>query len=46
MLVLGEKEVEGKCISVRDRDGQESQNVDLKDFISQIQEEIKEKSYR
>ena len=46
MLVLGEKEVEGKCISVRDRDGQESQNVDLKDFIGQIQEEIKEKSYR
>ncbi|EGS30962.1 threonine--tRNA ligase [Peptoniphilus sp. oral taxon 375 str. F0436] len=45
MLVLGEKEVEAKTISVRGRDGLEKQDVKLEDFIQDLEKEIRDKVY-
>lgn len=43
MLVVGEKEVEGKLVSVRKMDEGDKGQVRLDDFLDQVLEEIKEK---
>lgn len=43
MLVIGEKEVEGKLVSVRSRDNGDLGQVSLEEFIKDIKIEIKEK---
>ena len=43
MLVVGEKEVESGLLTVRNRDGEESKDINLADFISEISKERDEK---
>lgn len=43
MLVVGEKEQESGLLSVRKRNGNELKDVKVEEFISALQEEIKEK---
>ena len=42
VLVIGDKEEKGKTISVRTREGKVKYGVKLKDFVEQIEKEIKE----
>ena len=44
MLVVGEKEIESGLLTVRNRDGEETKDVKVEDFISQISKERDEKS--
>ena len=44
MLVIGEKEVESKKLSVRKRNGEELQNVDPEEFVTGLLKEIAEKT--
>lgn len=44
MIILGDKEVENKNISVRTRSGENKNNIELKDFIADILKMISEKS--
>ncbi|WP_353092527.1 threonine--tRNA ligase [Tissierella praeacuta] len=43
MLVVGEKEVEEKLVSVRKRDEGDKGQIKVEDFIAQVNEEVKEK---
>lgn len=43
MLVVGEKEVESGLLTVRNRDGEESKDINLADFISEISKERDDK---
>jgi threonyl-tRNA synthetase len=40
LVILGKKEVEGKSLSIRARDGGEEKNVALADFINKLREEV------
>ncbi len=40
MFILGDKEVEAKNISVRQRDGEERNGIDLADFVGEVMEEV------
>jgi threonyl-tRNA synthetase len=42
ILVIGDKEEKGKTISVRTREGKVKYGVKLKDFVEQIEKEVKE----
>lgn len=44
MLVIGEKEVESKKLSVRKRNGEELQNLDPEEFVTDLLKEIAEKT--
>jgi len=44
MLILGNREVEGKTVSVRARDGAETNGVALSDVIAQITEEVRKRT--
>ncbi len=44
MLVVGDKEIESGLLTVRNRDGEETKDVKVEDFISQISKERDEKS--
>ena len=44
MLVVGDKEIESGLLTIRNRDGEETKDVSLEDFISQISEERDSKS--
>ena len=44
MLVVGDKEIESGLLTVRNRDGEETKDVKLADFIEKISEERKTKS--
>ena len=44
MLVVGEKEIESGLLTVRNRDGEETKDVKVEDFILQISKERDEKS--
>ncbi len=46
MLIIGEKEVESETISVRNRDGEQKNQISLNDFTSQVQETIITKSLK
>jgi threonyl-tRNA synthetase len=43
MLVVGEKEVEGKLVAVRSRDSGDLGQVSVEEFIKSLKTEIKEK---
>jgi threonyl-tRNA synthetase len=43
MLIIGDKEVESKRISVRTRDGKEFKDVEILRFLEKIKEEIRER---
>lgn len=43
MLVVGEKEVEGKLVSVRSRDNGDKGQVSIEEFVKDLKTEIKEK---
>ncbi len=43
MLVIGDKEVQAKNVTVRKRDGKVTYNRDFKDFIKELKAEIKER---
>ncbi|WXR61615.1 threonine--tRNA ligase [Peptostreptococcaceae bacterium AGR-M142] len=43
MLIVGEKEANEKTISVRSRDKGELGNIDIKEFVSNIEEEVQNK---
>lgn len=43
MLIIGDKEVEGKTVSVRLRTGEETKGVDFEEFLKKVQEKIKNK---
>ena len=43
MVIVGEKEVESGKISVRNRNGEERSDVDLKDFLGELKAEIESK---
>ena len=40
MLILGNREVDARTISVRARDGEETNDVQTADFLAQLQEEV------
>jgi threonyl-tRNA synthetase len=44
LVILGKKEVEGKTLSIRARDGGEEKNVALADFINKLREEVTNKA--
>ena len=44
MLVVGDKEIESGLLTVRNRDGEETKDVKLADFIAKISEERDSKS--
>jgi threonyl-tRNA synthetase len=44
LVILGKKEVEGKALSIRARDGGEEKNVALADFINKLREEVTNKA--
>ncbi len=44
MLIIGEKEIENNCVSVRDRDTDQTTSMSLEEFISKITLEIKTRS--
>ena len=44
MLVVGDKEIESGLLTVRNRDGEETKDVSLEEFISKIKEERDSKS--
>ena len=44
MLVVGEKEETSKLLTVRNRDGEETSDVEVKTFIEKLEEERKSKS--
>lgn len=46
MLVVGEKEESSKLLTVRNRDGEETPEVSLEEFIEKIAEESKTKSVK
>ena len=46
MLVVGEKEESSKLLTVRNRDGEETPEVSLEEFIEKISEESKTKSVK
>ena len=43
MLIVGEKEVDDKLVTVRRRFVKEQQTISLKEFSSEIKKEIKER---
>ena len=45
LIVIGDKEVENNCISVRLRNGEQINNITLADFIKRISEKIKNKNF-
>ena len=44
MLVVGEKEESSKLLTIRNRDGEETEGISIKDFIQKIEEERDNKS--
>ena len=44
LVILGKKEVEGKTLSIRARDGGEEKNVAVADFINKLREEVTNKA--
>src|SRR3990167_291476 len=44
MLIIGEKEAEAKTVSIRTRNGEQKNNIDLKDFTSILKTNIMAKS--
>jgi threonyl-tRNA synthetase len=44
LVILGKKEVEGKSLSIRARDGGEEKNVALADFINKLRKEVTNKA--
>ena len=44
MLVVGDKEIESGLLTIRKRDGEETKDVSLEDFIAKISEERDSKS--
>jgi threonyl-tRNA synthetase len=44
MLILGEEEATGSTVSIRARNGDQCKGISLNDFISQISEEISNRS--
>ena len=43
MLILGDKEVEAQSISIRNRAGEETNDVVLQDFIADLQKAVRER---
>jgi len=43
MLIIGDKEVEGKTVSVRLRTGEETKGVNFEEFVKKVQDKIKNK---
>ena len=43
MLILGDREVEARTVSVRSRDGSQEQGVGWADLASRLGEEVREK---
>ncbi|MBN2027861.1 MAG: threonine--tRNA ligase [Actinobacteria bacterium] len=43
-LVVGDKEIEGRTVSVRDRNGKDTRGVPLEDFLAVILERVRERS--
>ena len=43
MLILGDKEVEAQSISIRNRAGEETNDVALQDFIADLQKAVRER---
>jgi len=43
-LVVGDKEIEGRSVSVRDRSGKDTRGVPLEDFLAGIIEKVRERS--
>ena len=46
MLVVGEKEESSKLLTVRNRDGEETKDVSLEEFLEKIKEEKESKSVK
>lgn len=45
LIIIGEKEVEAGCISVRTRDGRQLGNFQIESFCQLLNQEIREKNY-
>ena len=44
MLIIGEKEIENNCVSVRDRDTDQTTSMSLDEFLAQIKNQIATRS--
>ena len=44
IIVIGDKEIENNCVSVRLRNGEQINNISLSDFIKRVSEKIKNRS--
>ncbi len=43
MIIVGDKEIETRCIAVRDKSGKDRRGISLQEFLKELTKEIKEK---